>query len=119
MTFYNDSKDVRKLESNLSRLNAYHPTTKEPVTCEDNYHINAFNQAYLKYLGGVSIKNCVTDLAHVLLECNTHLDRNYGFSEPRDVVINRAFELCFPEFKAFVDFREALPDGEDFEMYFE
>jgi hypothetical protein len=116
MTLFNDNEMVRKLESNLNRHNAYHPTTKKPITSEDNYHTNAFNQAYLKYLQGHTIKACVTDLAHVLLECNTHLSREY---EPRDVSINRAFELCFPEFKAFVDFRNDLPEGEDFEMDFE
>ena len=118
MTLYNDSEYVRKLNDNLKRFNAYHPISKQPITCEDNYHENYFNQAYLKFLGGASIFDCVTDLAHVLLEVNTHLNRDYGFEEPRDAVINRAFQLCYLEFKAFVDFRKDLGD-EPFEMEFE
>ena len=115
MTYYNDSKDVRKLESNFKRHNAYHPDSKKPITCDDNYHTNAFNQAYLKFLGGGSMLDCVTDLCHVLLECNVHINRE---NDCREVVVSRAYNAVYPEFQAFVDFRKDIGD-EPFELELE
>jgi hypothetical protein len=115
MTLYNDNNTVRKFDRCLKLNNAIHPGSGERQTVEGCYHVPAFNQAYKNMKeSDYSLGRCVSDLAQVLLEVNTHLSRE---DEPRDVTLARAKNMIEPEFQAFIDFRD-LGDDEDFIVEF-
>jgi hypothetical protein len=113
---YRDDNTVRKLNSNFNRVNAINPSNGDKQTVESSYHVSSFNQAYLNHITkGFTIPDCVEDLVQVYLEVNTSLQYE---NEPRDVTKCRVWNIIYPEFLAFVDFRKDLGD-EPFEMEFE